>query len=565
MAGVTLRDIAERKQAEPDLREQMARAAALLEAAPDPVVIVGPEGRIAVLNAQAEAQFGYPREELLGLPVEVLIPKRLHAAHVTHRAPYQEKPRARVMGAGLDLLARRKDGSEFTVDISLSPLVTPEGTLIISTIRDVTERRQAERRIRGQLEHLHLLDQITRSIAERQDLRSIFQVVVTMLERSLPIDFGCVCLHEQPSGTLRVTCVGTGSAALASELMMDERTVIEVDENGLSRCVGGELVYEPDIGHVMFPFPQRLAHVGLRSVVMAPLRSESRVFGVLVAARRGADGFSSVECEFLRQLSEHVALAAHQAQIHDALQQAYEDLRQTQQVVMQHERLRALGQMASGIAHDVNNALSPVSLYAESLLETEPGLSTRTRGYLETIRRAVQDVAQTVARIREFARHREVQMELAPVDMNHLVQQVLDLTRVRWRDIPQQHGIVIRELAELAPDLPKIMGVESDIREALTNLVFNAVDAMPRAEHSPCARASAEARWVRCGLPSSSRSATGVSAWTRRRAGGASSRSSPPRGSVVPASACRKCTEWCNGTAPTSKSIARLAPEPPCV
>jgi len=162
-----------------------------------------------------------------------------------------------------------------------------------------------------------------------------------------------------------------------------------------------------------------------------------------------------------------------------ALQQAYDDLRQTQQTMMQEERLRALGQMASGIAHDINNALSPVSLYAESMLETERSLSERGRGYLQIIQRAVEDVAQTVARMREFYRQRETQLELAPVDMNSMVQQVAALTRARWSDMPQQRGIMVRALTELAPDLPKIMGVESEIREALTNLVFNAVDAMP--------------------------------------------------------------------------------------
>ena len=107
-------------------------------------------------------------------------------------------------------------------------------------------------------------------------------------------------------------------------------------------------------------------------MIVAPLLLESQVFGVLIAARREPDGFSSPDCEFLRQLSEHVALAAHQAQIHSALQQAYDDLRQSQQAVLQHERLRALGEMASGIAHDINNAISPVALYTQLLLDTEP-------------------------------------------------------------------------------------------------------------------------------------------------------------------------------------------------
>jgi signal transduction histidine kinase/CheY-like chemotaxis protein/HAMP domain-containing protein len=338
---------------------------------------------------------------------------------------------------------------------------------------------QAEQRVRQQLEHMNLLDQITRSIGERLDLNSIFQVVVRTLEDSLPVDFCCVALHDGRTNTLRVERIGVKSAPLAQMLTLDEQAAIGIDNNGLASCMRGDLVYEPDIAAVPFPFPERLAGGGLRALVLAPLRSESRVFGVLVAARREARSFSSIECEFLRQLSEHIALGAGLAQLHGALQQAYDDLRQTQQVVMQEERLRALGQMASGIAHDINNALSPVSLYTESLLETEPNLSPRARGYLETILRAVEDVAQTVARMREFYRKRESQLTLGPVDVNQLAQQVLDLTRARWSDMPLQKGHVIHTRVEFAPTLPPVMGVESEIREALTNLVFNAVDAMP--------------------------------------------------------------------------------------
>ncbi len=267
----------------------------------------------------------------------------------------------------------------------------------------------------------------------------------------------------------------------------------------------GHLVYEPNVSLVDSPFAERLSRAGLSSLVAAPLLSENRVFGVLIAARQQADGFTSGECEFLRQLSEHVALAAHQAQIHAALQQAYDDLRQTQQTVMQQERLRALGQMASGIAHDINNAISPVALYTESLLENEPNLSVRTRACLETTQRAIEDVAHTVARMREFYRQREPQLTLAPVDLGSLVQQVVDLTRARWSDMPQQRGIVIQLRTEVAPGLPAVAGIESEIREALTNLIFNAVDAMPeggtltlrtRAEKgaSPAAQAAASVR-----------------------------------------------------------------------
>jgi CheY-like chemotaxis protein len=135
--------------------------------------------------------------------------------------------------------------------------------------------------------------------------------------------------------------------------------------------------------------------------------------------------------------------------------------------------------MASGIAHDINNAISPVSLYTESLLEREPHLTPRGRGYLVTSARAIDDVAATVARMREFYREREPQMRLKAVLLNQLVQQVVDLTEVRWRDMPQQRGAVIDVRIELDPDLPAVSGVDGEVREALTNLVFNAVDAMP--------------------------------------------------------------------------------------
>jgi signal transduction histidine kinase len=151
------------------------------------------------------------------------------------------------------------------------------------------------------------------------------------------------------------------------DLALTEQAHMGIDENGLLRCLQGQLVYEQDLSQIEFPFPQRVARGGLRSLVAAPLLFESKVFGVLIAARRRPHSFTSSDCEFLRQVSEHAALAAQQVEIYTALERAYDDLRQTQQSVMQQERLRALGQTASGIAHDINNAISPIVLYTEML------------------------------------------------------------------------------------------------------------------------------------------------------------------------------------------------------
>lgn len=162
------------------------------------------------------------------------------------------------------------------------------------------------------------------------------------------------------------------------------------------------------------------------------------------------------------------------------LEQSNEALRQAQQALIQQERLRALGQMASGIAHDIDNAISPIALYTEAILEHETTLSERARGYLTTIQRAIDDVAQTVGRMREFYRPRARELQLADVELNPLVQQVIDLTRARWNDLAQRRGVMIEVKPELGVGLQSIRGAENEIRDALTNLIFNAVDALPQ-------------------------------------------------------------------------------------
>jgi PAS domain S-box-containing protein len=500
--------------------EAHARLASIVESSDDAIVSKNLQGIIASWNPGAQKLFGYSQHEALGKPITMLIPpERLHEeSEILQRIARGEATEH------FETVRVHRDGRLIDLSVTISPIRNDRGKLIGASkiARDITERRLTERKLQTQLARLDLLRRITRAAGERQDMPSIFKVVLGRLEDQLPIDFGCVCLYDTDAARLTITAIGPASCALAAGLELGEQMPVAVDSDGLGRCVAGELVYEPDTVALPFPFPQRFARGGLRSIVFAPLRLETRVFGILVVARRRPQAFESTDCEFLQQLSEHVALATHQAQLYGALQQAYDDLRQTQHTVMQQERLRALGQMASGIAHDINNAISPVMLYTEALLEREPDLSDRVRGYLRIIRQAIEDVAATVARMREFYRPREPQLQLAPVSLNRTIGQVAALTQARWRDLPQQHGIAIEWRQELAADVPDIMGAEGEIRDALTNLIFNAVDAMPaggaitlRTRFSP-AEPGAAARLARVELEVSD-TGLGMDDETRRR------------------------------------------------
>lgn len=127
-----------------EVQQRERRFRDLLESAPDAIIIVNQRGRIVMVNHQAEQIFGYAAREMLDQPVEMLIPEHLRGSHVGHRSDYHLQPRTRPMGSGLDLHARRKDGSEFPTEISLSPIESDEGVLITSVIRDITERRKLE-------------------------------------------------------------------------------------------------------------------------------------------------------------------------------------------------------------------------------------------------------------------------------------------------------------------------------------------------------------------------------------------------------------------------------------
>jgi len=470
-------DITEHRETVEALRESRARFKTLTESLPQMIWTCTRDGYTDYLSRQWLDYTGRSESQQLGKGW-------LEQVHPEDRIKVDQEW-SRVVGTGdtfdMSFRIRRIDGVYRWFKTRAVPLRDPAGRILrwFGSNTDIEDFVVASAKVKVQLERMHLLDRTTSAIGAHQEPHKVFEVVLRALEENLGVDLTLIFTYQSEPQVLTVACVGERSQPLARKIGLQQRAQIDVDENALGRCVRGELVYEPALEHPELPFPAQLASGGLRALVAAPLTIENEIFGVLVVASRVESSFTSDDCEFLRQLSSHVALAANQARLYDALQVAYQDLRQTQQTVMQQERLRALGQIASGIAHDINNALSPAALYTQSLLTHEPNLSKRSQEHLAVIQRAIEDVAQTVQRMRAFYMPRGAELTLAPVDVNQILTQVIDLTRARWHNMPQERGIVVRVESEIATDLPRILGAENEVRDALTNLMLNAVDALP--------------------------------------------------------------------------------------
>ncbi|MBO9519970.1 MAG: PAS domain S-box protein [Nocardioidaceae bacterium] len=190
----------------------------LLEAAPDAMVVIDAGGVIQLVNAQTEIVFGYAREELLGERVEILVPAALRELHGHHRADYLREPHVRAMGSGLDLRARRKDGSEFPVEISLAPLRTDHGLLISAAVRDISER------LRAQEENDRIKDEFFATVSH--ELRTPLTSILGYAELMADLE------TLSPQGN-RFLSVITRSAERELRLVDDLLTLVAIEQRGL--------------------------------------------------------------------------------------------------------------------------------------------------------------------------------------------------------------------------------------------------------------------------------------------------------------------------------------------
>lgn len=479
----------ERDEAIARLRESEARYRLLAENASDIIFTLDLNLRFTYISPAVTRIRGFTVEEAMAqTPAEALTPASLETAMRVLQEELEKEARGegdRFRTRVLELEETCKDGSTVWTETTFTPLRDEEGRMvgILGITRDISERKRAEEELRRQMARVNLLNQIARAIAERQDLESIFRTVLRQVEEELPVDAAVVSLVHPEEGRITLAAFGPKAQSLALQLGLKESMPIPLPREVFNLVLQGQTVFVPDLEQSPIPgappdVMRATQSAGMRSLLSVPLMVEGNVLGTFSVLRREPNGFSSAEATFLRTLAEHVSLAAHHARLYQDLQAAYQELRQTQQAVMEQERLRALGQMASGIAHDINNAISPAVLYLRMLLR-EPDLPPHIRSYVEAIAASCEDVTHTVARMREFYRRPAPEETFAPANPNRIVEEIISLTRPRWRDIPHERGVIIHLQTELDPQLPDVLVRESQIREALTNLIFNAVDAMP--------------------------------------------------------------------------------------
>ncbi len=348
---------------------------------------------------------------------------------------------------------------------------------------------------------LRLLNQVAQTAAGSLDLPRILAVALRELERLLPLNICVVWLLEKaeqrpgPEGE----DTGGSSKTLPSSFRLrlaestgvpNERAeklgllpglLLELDQTPFAECwKDGQALYadleKPE--ERRSALAESLAGRGATSHFAVPLRTGDRTVGILHSVCTRPTGFTNEQIQLLYLVTDLLGPAISNCQLFERLRKAYDELRQTQEQLIQAEKMRALGELAGGMAHDFNNSLCGVLGFLELAL-VDQDLAPPLRGYLESARTCSLDAAQTVRRVQNFARWQRNELSVQLLDLNELVRQTLELTRHKWESLAHARGT--RITVELLTEATTwVSGSAAELREVLTNLVFNAVDAMPQ-------------------------------------------------------------------------------------
>ena len=394
----------------------------ILEAVPDAVIAVNRQGVIIQANSQTETLFAYTRDELIGQKIEMLVPERQRPEHDRHREQFHSKPKIRRMGSGLDLYGRRRDGSEFPVEISLSPVSTPDGTMVLSVIRDISDRKHIEEELRRANEELD-----RRKSRELRDSQNRLALIVDSSQDAIiGKNLDGIVTHwnkgaEQIYGYAAQEMIGRPISVLAPKEREDEIPAI------LEKIRSGRRVEYFE--SVRVTKDKRTLNV---SISVSPIYdAEGKVVGASTIAR-------------------------------DITAQ-----KKTEDQLRQSQKMEAVGRLAGGVAHDFNNLLGIVTACSELLRSR---VDQESLEYIDNIREASKRGASLTRQLLAFSRRQPVQTQL--LDLNDRLKDVMKLLRPLMGD----------DVEIVLLPRPATAVVEADpgqLDQIVVNLAVNARDAMP--------------------------------------------------------------------------------------
>jgi len=425
----------------------------IFAAYPDSLLIADQAGTIVLANPSAAALLGYTLEELVGLNIDALVPDSIRPRHASYRAAYARAPRPRPMGTEMDLVARRKDGSEVMVEIALSPLQDQGLPFVVAAIRGIEAYPRVQQALQRARYSEHLA-QFGRLAVDVRDPQVLLDDAPSIAAEALQVQTAMVVLLESNQQAFRVAS-GVG---LVSDEEVGARIPAGPDTSPGFLLTQGRPVIVPDYRtEQRFSVPQSYLDAGLVSALAVPLFDRGRVIGTLAVRSREPKRFGDEELRFLGSLSSLLSTSLQRAQTEDALNHA--------------QRLETVGQLTGGIAHDFNNLLTIIQGNLQVLEELSSiGRDGHAAQLVGAAMRASRRAAELTGKLLAFSRRQVLQP--AAVDVGALLQSLVDMLR---RTLDQHIHIEV----EVAPGCPPVQADPGQLESALLNIAINARDAMP--------------------------------------------------------------------------------------
>ena len=425
----------------------------LFSAYPDALLLVDIKGLIVLANPAAATLLGYEGDELVGTSVDALVPDAIRPRHAAYRGAYGHSPRTRPMGTQMDLVARRRDGSEVMVEIALSPLQDQGLPFVVAAIRDIGSYPRVKQALQRARYSEHLA-QLGRLAVDARDPQELLQQVPAIAAEALQVELAQVFLLDKEQQAFRVA---SGVGMIASE-SLDSLVPNRPDTPpGFVLAQGCPVVIEDYRSETRFKVPQGYLRAGLISALAVPLTDRGRVVGALTARSRLQHRFGSDELRFMESLASLLGTSLQRAQTEEALNHA--------------QRLESVGQLTGGIAHDFNNLLTVIQGNLQ-VLEELPALAHDEIAHqlVGAAARASRRGAELTGKLLAFSRRQVLQP--TAVDLRAMLESLSDMLH---RTLDQRIQICV----DPGPDRAAVLADPGQLEAALLNVAINARDAMP--------------------------------------------------------------------------------------